>query len=53
MAFVLAAAGPGLFFEPANFVRSLRCMGVGMGVVFTVIGLIVLAVTLVNYLSSE
>lgn len=31
----------------------LRCMGVGMGVVFTVIGMIVLAVTLVNDLSSE
>lgn len=31
----------------------LRCMGVGMGVVFTVIGMIVPAVTPVNDLSSE
>ena len=42
-----------IVFEPANFVTSLQYMGVGMLVIFVVIGIIILATKLVNYLFSE
>ena len=46
-------AAPQLFFEPGNFVENLRYMGIGMLVIFVVIGLIILATALINYLFSE
>ena len=43
----------GLEFNPMAFVENLRHMGVGMAVIFVVIGIIILATKLVNYLFSE
>ena len=40
-------------FDPMAFVRNLKYMGVGMLVIFVVIGIIILATKLVNYLFSE
>ena len=42
-----------LQFEPMAFVENLRHMGVGMLVIFVVIGIIILATKLVNFLFSE
>ena len=42
-----------LDFNPMAFVENLRHMGVGMLVIFVVIGIIILATKLVNYLFSE
>ena len=42
-----------LQFDPMAFVENLRYMGVGMLVIFVVIGIIILATKLVNYLFSE
>lgn len=42
-----------LNFNPIAFVENLRHMGVGMLVIFVVIGIIILATKLVNYLFSE
>ena len=42
-----------LEFNPMAFVENLKYMGVGMLVIFAVIGIIVLATKLVNYLFSE
>ena len=42
-----------LDFNPMAFVENLRYMGVGMLVIFVVIGIIILATKLVNYLFSE
>ena len=44
---------PQMFFEPMNFVKNLEYMGVGMLVIFVVIGIIIFATKLVNYLFSE
>ena len=43
----------GLKFDPGAFVKNLEYMGVGMLVIFVVIGIIILATKLVNYLFSE
>ena len=40
-------------FNPMAFVDNLQHMGVGMLVIFVVIGIIILATKLVNYLFSE
>ena len=40
-------------FNLMAFVENLRHMGVGMLVIFVVIGIIILATKLVNYLFSE
>ncbi len=40
-------------FNPMAFVNNLKHMGVGMLVIFVVIGIIILATKLVNYLFSE
>lgn len=40
-------------FNPMAFVENLQHMGVGMLVIFVVIGIIILATKLVNYLFSE
>jgi len=42
-----------LFFEPANFISRLKYMGIGMVVIFVIIGVIILATMLINYLFSE
>ena len=42
-----------LDFNPVAFVDNLQHMGVGMLVIFVVIGIIILATKLVNYLFSE
>lgn len=42
-----------LEFDPMAFVENLQYMGVGMLVIFAVIGIIILATKLVNYLFSE
>lgn len=42
-----------LTFEPMNFIRNLRYMGIGMLVIFVIIGVIILATTLVGRLSSK
>lgn len=52
---VSATAGdaPEIFFELGNFVANLKYMGIGMVVIFVVIGIIILATSLINYLFSE
>ncbi|MDO5399643.1 MAG: hypothetical protein Q4F17_01510 [Eubacteriales bacterium] len=50
---MLTAAAPELFFEPANFIQNLRYMGIGMLVIFVIIGVIILATGLVGYLFSD
>ena len=42
-----------LTFIPMAFVEYLKHMGVGMLVIFIIIGIIILATKLVNYLFSE
>ena len=49
----LTNAAVNLDFNPMAFVENLRHMGVGMLVIFVVIGIIILATKLVNYLFSE
>ena len=46
-------AAPQLFFEPANFIGYLKYMGIGMLVIFVVIGIIVLTTTLINKVFAE
>ena len=43
---------PEIVFEPANFLMNLRYMGIGMLVIFVIIGIIILATTLINRLFS-
>ncbi len=52
MNIALLSAAPRIFFEPLNFVKNLQYMGVGMLVIFAVIGVIILTTMLVNYLFS-
>ena len=40
-------------FNPMAFLENLQYMGVGMLVIFAIIGIIILAIKLVNYLFSE
>ena len=42
-----------LTFNPMAFVENLQYMGIGMVVIFVVIGIIIGATTLVNYLFSD
>ncbi len=42
-----------LQFDPMAFIRNLKYMGIGMLVIFAVIGIIILATKLVNYLLSD
>ena len=42
-----------LTFEPANFVENLRHMGIGMLVIFAVIGVIALTTVLLNKIFAE
>ena len=49
----LTNAAANLEFNPMAFVENLQYMGVGMLVIFTVIGVIILATVLINYLFSD
>ena len=49
----LANTVANLDFNPMAFIDNLKHMGVGMLVIFVVIGIIILATKLVNYLFSE
>lgn len=40
-------------FNPMNFVSNLRYMGIGMLVIFVVIGIIIGSTMLINYLFSN
>ena len=42
-----------LEWNPMAFVENLKHMGVGMVVIFAIIGIIILATSLINYLFSE
>ena len=42
-----------LEFNPMAFVENLKHMGIGMLVIFAIIGIIIRATKLVNYLFSE
>ena len=42
-----------LTFEPVKFVENLRYMGLGMLVIFVIIGLIILTTTLINKVFSD
>ena len=43
----------GFQFEPMAFVENLQHMGVGMLVIFVVIGMIILTTMLINWLFSD
>ena len=49
----LTNTGFTLEFNPMAFVENLQHMGIGMVVIFVVIGIIILATMLVNYLFSN
>lgn len=49
----LASNAVNLDFNPMAFIENLQYMGVGMVVIFVVIGIIIGATTLVNYLFYE
>lgn len=48
-----AETGANITFDPAKFVENLRYMGIGMLVIFVVIGLIILTTMLVNKVFSK
>ena len=54
-AFLAASAGDlgDLFFEPANFIGNLKNMGIGMLVIFVIIGVIILATVAINKIFSK
>lgn len=50
---MLTDVAANLEFNPMAFVENLKYMGIGMLVIFVIIGVIVLATKLVNKLSSD
>lgn len=42
-----------LIFEPMNFVRNLKYMGIGMLVIFVIIGIIILTTMMVNKVFAD
>jgi len=44
---------PAFTFDPMNFVENLKFMGIGMLVIFVVIGIIILTTILINWLFSN
>ena len=48
-----AVGAADVVFQPASFIENLQYMGIGMLVIFLVIGLIILSTKLINYLFSE
>ena len=55
LAATLAApqADPQIVFDPMKFVENLEYMGIGMLVIFVIIGIIILPTKLINYLFSN
>ena len=51
--YFLTNPGFALEFNPMAFLENLQYMGVGMAVIFVVIGIIIGATMLVNFLFSE
>ncbi len=49
----IVETAPQLFFEPANFIHNLQYMGIGLLVIFAVIGVIALTTTLINKIFTE
>ena len=47
-----ATEGAKLGFNPMNFVSNLKYMGIGMLTIFIIIGVIILATTLINKVFS-
>ena len=52
-ALVAPQADPQIVFDPMKFVENLEYMGIGMLVIFVIIGIIILATKLINYLFSN
>ena len=52
-AIAVAGETPAFSFDPMNFVENLKYMGIGMLVIFVVIGIIVLTTMLINWLFSK
>ena len=48
-----AAETTQLVFNPVKFVSNLQYMGIGMVVIFIVIGIIILSTKLINFLFSD
>lgn len=48
-----AQAAPELFFKPGNFVDMLYYMGIGMLVIFVIIGIIILSTMVINKIFSR
>jgi len=48
-----AAQTAELVFDPGQFIANLQYMGIGMLVIFIVIGIIILSTKLINYLFSD
>ena len=48
-----AAETAQLVFDPAKFISNLQYMGIGMVVIFIVIGIIILSTRLINFLFSD
>lgn len=49
----LADSAVNLAFDPMAFVENLKYMGMGMLVIFSIIGIIILVTKLVNFLFSK
>lgn len=49
----LASSAVHLDFNPMAFVENLKYMGMGMLVIFSIIGIIILATKLINFLFSK
>ncbi len=49
----LASSAVNLDFNPMAFVENLKYMGTGMLVIFSIIGIIILATKLINFLFSK
>ena len=49
----LASSAVNLDFNPMAFVENLKYMGMGMLVIFSIIGIIILATKLINFLFSK
>jgi len=51
--YALASSAVNLDFNPMAFVENLQYMGIGMAVIFAIIGVIIVSTMLVGYLFSE
>ena len=51
--FALLNSAPQIEFNPDGFVKMLPYMGIGMAVIFVIIGVIILATLLINKIFSN